>query len=256
MDRVYCDIHNHGETAPFQLTSVTPDEFTAGSKISSKALHEILSGLADPSPLKKAAERLIHSRYTAPVSMGIHPWYLDTRHSAEDRLKLMDYLADTGAIAAIGECGLDRRKSSFSLEQQKDLFEKQIRIAENFSLPVIIHNVRCLPDVLSLRKKYRKTSWIIHGFIGNDAEIRQCLRLNIILSPGIALLLMNNIQYHKMYDSLHTIPDESMFFETDGVNVNIEKIYGIAAQYTGRSTEVTAEIMLRHFRSLLLHQNI
>jgi TatD DNase family protein len=259
MEFPYTDIHNHGKRRPDQLTSITPEEFTSLYRISSAALPHLIKKLKNDehspvhsdTPLASALREMQNQRSRSPVSIGIHPWFIETKHSIEDRLDLIRILAENRAIAAIGECGLDRRKSDYPLTLQISIFEAQLKIAEQYSLPVVIHNVRSLPDVLSLRKKYTKTVWIIHGFIGNSAEIAQCIKHGIYLSPGIALLLMNKIEYHKMYEILNEIPIDRLFLETDGVEVSIETIYRTAAHYLKCSESELAEQIYKNYNSVL-----
>lgn len=120
-----------------------------------------------PTPLSPAPEGLL-------CSIGIHPWEADTASPA--LLAAIEVrAADDPAIVAIGEVGLDRRRGP-SLDIQTPVFEAQARIAERTGLPLIIHAVRTIPEVLALHKKLQpEVPWIFHGFRGGPDAVRQIL---------------------------------------------------------------------------------
>src|SRR5262245_55735481 len=71
------------------------------------------------------------------TSVGIHP---HDASKAEDRhFELMKTLAKRSKVAAIGETGLDYYYDHSPRDVQQDVFRRQIRLAKELELPVIIH---------------------------------------------------------------------------------------------------------------------
>lgn len=176
-----------------------------------------------------AKEFLLQKEKPKFATVGIHPWQQEVK---EKQFNIIEKAALQNEIIAVGECGIDRIKGGLSIKQQRKNFERQIEIAEHFSLPIIIHSVRAHSDIFSIRKRYKKTIWLMHGFIGNEQEIQNCLRHNLRISPGLALLLYNhnNIFHHRLYHLLKKIPLDFLYLETDGVNITIKEIYTLVAQ--------------------------
>lgn len=115
------------------------------------------------------------------ASVGIHPWNAD-RVTGEiwDRISAM---LDDPRVVAIGEIGLDRAKGP-SVEIQTPVFVRQLEIARQRSLPVVLHSVRADDLILGLRKRYPEGQWIIHSYRGKPASARPLLDAGIDLSFG------------------------------------------------------------------------
>ena len=80
------------------------------------------------------------------------------------------------SIVAIGEAGLDRLRGP-ALPLQAQVFEVQALIAERQRLPLIIHSVRTIPEILAIHRRLRPTvPWIFHGFRGRPEAAVQILR--------------------------------------------------------------------------------
>lgn len=115
------------------------------------------------------------------ISRGIHPWDTDGA-DFESQLEAIRRDAVAGRLVAIGECGMDKLRGA-PLPVQEDIFVRQLLLAREFGLPVIIHCVRCYDAILRLHKRLRPTvPWIIHGFRGKAELARQLQNAGILLS--------------------------------------------------------------------------
>ncbi len=205
------DFHTHGQRREGTLTSLFPEEWVQ---------NKTGNGL---------------------VSIGFHPWYVTEQTESDPFWHTLRRLAVEGEIDAIGETGLDRLRRTSPTEIQSRVFLQHRELAEEANLPLIIHCVRSFSDLLAFRKKYPKNTWIMHGFIGNEYEIKQAIEKDIKLSPGFALLLMNGNQSHKLFKNLRYIPANSLYLETDAVpGISIEQIYSIAAKIMETSIDALA----------------
>lgn len=116
-------------------------------------------------------------------SVGVHPWNAGAP-DIDARLQLVDTLACDERVLAIGEAGIDRLRGP-ATEVQLPVFERQALIARDRDMPLIIHCVRAIDDIIALKKKLRPASpWIIHAFRGGPGQARQLLSLGFMLSFG------------------------------------------------------------------------
>lgn len=156
-------------------------------------------------------------------SVGVHPWYINEQTIDEVINNLVNKLEsdDNKQIKAIGECGLDRL-STVSMDVQKRVFIKHIELSERFQLPLIIHCVKAMDDLLAIRKSYSPTQpWIWHGFRGKPEQLKQLLRAGLYVSFGF--------KYNR--ESLLACPANRMFLETDDDPRPISILYNKVQEY-------------------------
>lgn len=143
-------------------------------------------------------------------SCGIHPWYIN-EDDFDTQYQNLREIAKHPKCVAIGEVGLDKIKG-VDLEIQRQVFEKQILLAQELDKPLIIHCVKAWDELIELYKKYNpEKSWIIHGFRGNSEQAHQLIHIGFKLSFG----------EHFHPDTVKNIPIGSLFVETDTSNISI-----------------------------------
>ncbi|WP_430932502.1 TatD family hydrolase [Saccharicrinis sp. 156] len=157
-------------------------------------------------------------------SCGIHPWFIQ-----EDKvyiwLKQIEELCQEKKIVAIGECGLD--KNIKNLEFQKIVFKDQIRLSEQYRLPVIVHSVKTHHIVSEIRNSsLAKQPWIIHGYNGSLETAQQFVKQNIFISFG-----ENLIKHPDKFQKLLSCLDlDFLLLETDDSEISIADVYRQAAK--------------------------
>lgn len=110
---------------------------------------------------------------------GVHPHW---EPSTAALLPRVESLADSGAIVAIGEIGLDRRGD---LDAQTPLLERQLGIAHELRLPVVLHCVRAWYELHALlKKRFPRVRGLLHGFRGPCEVIELFADLDIAVSLG------------------------------------------------------------------------
>ena len=159
------------------------------------------------------------------LTLGYHPWWLHEVLTKEALDELSIALSNHPRCLALGECGLDGLKGA-AREIQEQNFEAQLTIAKALRLPVIIHCVRQFDRLLQIRKQWRDTKWVIHGYRRNVILTRQLLDEGIGVSvspfPG-----MNA----SFTDMLHFLPMDSFYLETDSDHrVDIRGRYALMAE--------------------------
>lgn len=177
-------------------------------------------------------------------SLGIHPWMAgDVDSEVMNNIINIIKSNENKQIVAIGECGIDKLCTT-PLQVQKDIFKKQIELSEKYKLPVIIHCVKAMDEVLLVKKQMNATlPWIWHGFRGKPQQLEQILRAGFYVSFGY--------RYNK--DSLHACPLNRLFLETDMGDKTIEVVYEQVSKELCISKEELATSISTNCQSVFGH---
>lgn len=102
---------------------------------------------------------------------GIHPHYADK--VAKDDLKKLKAMLTSGQFTGIGEIGIDRywHKDEEAIERQKRIFRKQLEIARDLKLPVMLHIRDAYEEAFSIILEYQLKNINFHSFTGNSDEL-------------------------------------------------------------------------------------
>ena len=164
------------------------------------------------------------------LSVGIHPWYL-ADNDADNQLESLRKAIGNRQVVALGECGLDKLKGP-SMELQTSVFRKEIALAEEHNLPMVIHCVKAYNELVQIKKStHPQQPWIIHGFRGKEALAKECLQHGFHLSFGA----------YFQEDALRAVPVEKLFVETDESGMAIEEVYLRIARTRGMELEELTE---------------
>ena len=107
------------------------------------------------------------------AAVGIHPL-----RAENSRVNSIFELATSSKVVAIGEIGLDCNEDGFAsnLEKQKEVFIKQILIANELKLPVIIHSNNTNKIIFDIFKKVRpEYGCVFHCFQPNLEDLERIL---------------------------------------------------------------------------------
>lgn len=177
-------------------------------------------------------------------SEGIHPMYIG--EGTEQRLAEIGQAAAAGKIVAVGEAGLDRNSPAPMVEQLM-WFERQVAIAGQYDLPLIIHGVRTIPELITVYKKYRSPrNWIMHGFNNRREILQDLLRHGFYVSAGRHAM---NEESH-IYQLLPEIPADRLFIETDNSDYTIEEVYRKVAERRNVPVEELQRIVRMNFEEV------
>lgn len=178
-------------------------------------------------------------------SYGLHPWYID-EFTLEDQLRKLELKADEKRCIAIGECGLDKlSKVDFNLQQKA--FVEQIRIANHYKKPLIIHCVKAFNELMNcLNLNNNKVPVIIHGFNNNENIARVLLDHGCYFSFGKALLSYES----NAEKTLKNIGRKNFFLETDDSEISIKYIYRKASEILGIDEEILKAQIQSNFETI------
>ena len=190
------------------------------------------------------------------VTIGYHPEYADT--VTESDLDYLKSLLGEKKVVGIGEIGLDYHYTKDNKDKQIWLFEEQLKIAEEFNLPVVIHSRDATMDTINTLKKY-KVKGIIHCFSGSLETANIYISMGFLLGIGGVVTFKNS----KLKDVVKEVPLESIVLETDSpyltpvpfrgkINSSkyLEFIANFIADIKNISVDELAEITSRNASSL------
>ena len=132
---------------------------------------------------------------------------------ADDTENLIIELSKNKKIVAIGEIGLDYYWDKSFIDLQKDVFIKQIILANKLNLPIVVHNREAHKDTFDILSEYNKTSKVLfHCFSGSPEFALECVKKGWYIALG-GVVTFKNAQ--KMKDVAKIVPDEKLVLETD-----------------------------------------
>ena len=128
-------------------------------------------------------------------------------------------------VVAIGEIGLDyyykpktKKKLELFKEKQKDLFLKELTLAKELNLPVILHCRMAhqdLIEVLNSNIQYPTSNirGVMHGFVGNIEQLKKYLQLGFYI--GFNGIIFKKIEGINFEENIKKTPLERILLETD-----------------------------------------
>lgn len=143
------------------------------------------------------------------AAVGIHPECISECDYKD--LEILKNLSQNKKVVAIGEIGLDYHYSAENKELQKDFFEKQILMANDVSLPILVHDRDAHMDTLNLLKEH-KPKGVVHCFSGSMEMAEEILKLGMFIGVGGVVTFKNA---KKLIDVVREIPLECILLETD-----------------------------------------
>ncbi len=195
-------------------------------------------------------ELLVEGTPKTYTSAGIHPWWVEDYTTDEiDAFKRhIENLTHEQRLWGIGETGIDRAYPEF-LDMQLSLFHWHLDLSERYALPLVIHSVRAGSDFLQiLKEKKPKSPWIFHDFRGNEALMRDLLRLHPETYFSFGLSIDNSPQIREL---LPLVPLSNLFLETDEQkHLDIHDIYLRAAHHLDMDVDLLKSQIWANFRKI------
>lgn len=145
------------------------------------------------------------------AAVGIHPEHADM--FGEYTIGEIKKLAENEKVKAIGEIGLDYYwDENPDREVQKNAFIKQMELARELNLPVIIHDRDAHEDTLNIIKQFKGVVGEIHCFSGSVEFARECLKLGYYIGFTGVVTFKNA---RKILEVVKEVPMDRMLVETD-----------------------------------------
>jgi TatD DNase family protein len=145
------------------------------------------------------------------IMAGLHPAYVTKNNDAE--ISLVYQNLNTYKCVAVGEIGIDLYWKKKFLNQQRIVFEKQINMALDYNLPIVIHCRDAFEEIYSILEKYKtkNLSGVFHCFTGDYDQALKVCDLNFKLGIGGVVTFKNG----GLDKFLSKIPIDNIVLETD-----------------------------------------
>ena len=195
------------------------------------------------------------------ATIGMHPH--DAKGLHDETIHIFRELAAHPKVVALGEMGLDYYRNLSPRPIQKAAFERQLDLAEELDLPIVIHNREAYHDILPILQARRgRVRGVMHCFSGDVEIMHQSLALGFHIGIG------GPVTYRKsdaLQEVAQKVPADALLVETDCpwlapqfrrgkrnepayVRATAEKI----AELRGISLEEIGEITTQNFEDLFI----
>ena len=142
---------------------------------------------------------------------GLHPCYV--KDNVEEELEKVFEQLNTRSFCAIGEIGIDLHWDKTYLKEQQKAFSRQIELAKEYELPIVIHCRDAFDEVFEVldQQKSPELYGIFHCFTGDLIQAKRAIDLNFKLGIGGVITYKNG----KIDKFLNELPLKSIVLETD-----------------------------------------
>ena len=144
-------------------------------------------------------------------NVGLHPENVE--EFSEEYFEKLKKLYKSPKVVAVGEIGLDYHFTTENKDLQKQIFEKQLLLANELNLPAVIHSRDAMGDTIEILKKVRlKRESLLHCFSGSYESAKILMELGFSFSFG-GVVTFNNAK--NVVEVVKNLPIEKILLETD-----------------------------------------
>lgn len=159
------------------------------------------------------------------ATVGVHPHDAKTYdQEVEDQLRM---LSKREKVVAIGEIGLDYHYDNSPRDVQQDVFRKQLSLAQEVNLPVVIHSREADKDTMDILKEAKednpKLVCLIHCFSSSVEIMEEYVKMGFSISLGGATTFKNAKMPKRVAVE---VPIEHLLLETDAPYMTPEPYRG------------------------------
>lgn len=146
------------------------------------------------------------------AAVGVHPH--NVKDMDEDTIEILKALSNREKVVAIGEIGLDFHYNHSPRDDQRKWFRKQIELAKEVNLPIIIHDREAHGEIFNILKGYdvANSGCVMHCYSGSVEMAREYVKMGVYISLAGPVTFKNA---RKAYEVAKEIPLEWLLIETD-----------------------------------------
>lgn len=244
---MFIDTHTH-----LDFDSYDEDRELVIQRAFENGLDAIITIGTDVASSKRALE--LAEKYAAVfAAVGIHP--TDCAEATAADFEEIAAMAEHEKVVAIGEIGLDYYHMRAAKDVQHRAFSKQLRLAQELKMPVILHNREAHDDMLTLLQEHSPQG-VMHSFSGDTEYLHRILELDLHISFTGNITFKNSTARNLVENT----PLERLLLETDSPFLTpvplrgkrnepafvvhtarkIAEIKGISEEETGKTTSQNA----------------
>lgn len=157
------------------------------------------------------------------MAVGCHPHNAKHYDDALEQ-KLRDALADP-QVSAVGEIGLDYHYDLSPREDQRAAFRRQIRLAKEAGLPVVLHVREAHDDAFAILQDegFPEAGTLLHCFNLDWAELERWVEAGCYVAFGGPLTFK---KADEVRDAATHVPEDRLLTETDAPYMTPEPLRG------------------------------
>ncbi len=145
------------------------------------------------------------------ATCGVHP--SETGDLTDADMETLYEMTKHKKVVAVGEIGLDYHyEDGPDSDTQKYWFERQLEIAKDVDMPVVIHDRESRGDCFSILKKHNIRNGVMHCFSGSAETAKELLKQDFFISFTGVVTFKNA---RRAIEALRVVPMEKLFIETD-----------------------------------------
>lgn len=143
------------------------------------------------------------------AAAGIHPH--DANNAPADYINQLRDILTQPKIVALGEIGLDYYRNISDADTQRKVFKKQLQLAKEMDLPVIIHNRNADADIIHIIQQVSPLRGVAHCFTSD------LITAKIFLDMGFYISFAGNLTYRNsdLPEIAKELPLDRLLIETD-----------------------------------------
>lgn len=144
------------------------------------------------------------------AAVGVHP--SETVGMTETDIDTLRALAQNPKVRAVGEIGLDYHYDNTNPEEQKAWFRRQIQLAQELGLPVVIHDRESKGECIRILREMDVRNGVMHCFSGSAETAAQLVKQGFMISFTGVLTFKNA---RRAVEACAAVPLERLMVETD-----------------------------------------
>lgn len=213
-----------------------------------------------------ALRRLCADDLHLHAAYGLHPMYL-SEHRPEHLDELRVWIEREQPVA-IGECGLDFFVEGLNADAQRFYFVRQLELARDFGLPLILHARRAVDEVIATIRRVggpvsgsqRALRGVVHSWSGSEEQARQLWKLGFLIGIGGPV---THERAQRLRRTVAGMPIEYLLLETDSPDqplaahrgernepARLREVLDVVAALRGEPAEAIAEATTANARRL------
>lgn len=145
------------------------------------------------------------------AAVGVHPSETE-KLSEKDMEVLRDLALAHDKVRAIGEIGLDYHFAPYDAEKQQYWFRRQIRLAKELKLPIVVHDRDSKGDGIKILKEEKMSHGVMHCFSGSAEIAKELVKMGFMISFTGVLTFKNA---RRAAEACAAVPMDRLMIETD-----------------------------------------